>query len=286
MKGAVTALAFIAVFSTCGCASIPTPPDLPPVNSSDRLTLINSLKGGQVDLTCTEFGCNHEFGRMRKELTQDIHNSDWENLGIRVMQSNYRSDLSYFYLGLAAEGLGSTESAIHYYETAQQISNQQTSGNRCAAGLNNCDGFMVAIDAGDRMKAIQYVSSGQQELDRQYTSAMATANGTCRKAILSYWQRSGVNAYGVKESIDVMDGFRGIVGPFVPGRPTPQAGTNTVSEYKVYVQQVVGPNSRQVFGPFTMDCVIDAGADGKAATLLGVELVRDDTPSPPIWWDH
>jgi hypothetical protein len=62
----------------------------------------------------------------------------WRELAVLVMQIGYTNDLTYYYLGRAAEGLGFGDAAKTYY----QISTRLTSaGITCAAdGANYCNG--------------------------------------------------------------------------------------------------------------------------------------------------
>jgi hypothetical protein len=46
----------------------------------------------------------------------------WRELAILVMQTGYTDDLTYFYLGRAAEGLGYREAAKTYYQISARLS--------------------------------------------------------------------------------------------------------------------------------------------------------------------
>jgi hypothetical protein len=62
----------------------------------------------------------------------------WRDLAVLVMQIGYTNDLTYYYLGRAAEGLGFRDAAKTYY----QISGRLTSaGITCTAdGAEYCNG--------------------------------------------------------------------------------------------------------------------------------------------------
>jgi S1-C subfamily serine protease len=62
-------------------------------------------------------------------------NKLWEDLSLEVIRIGYASDLSYFYLGRAAAGMGHAEVAKNYYRLG--LSQTQL----CDGWLSSCDGF-------------------------------------------------------------------------------------------------------------------------------------------------
>ena len=62
----------------------------------------------------------------------------WRDLAILVMQIGYINDLTYYYLGRAAEGLGFGDAAKTYYQTSLRLT---SAGITCAAdGAEYCNG--------------------------------------------------------------------------------------------------------------------------------------------------
>jgi hypothetical protein len=62
----------------------------------------------------------------------------WRDLAILVMQIGYINDLTYYYLGRAAEGLGFRDAAKTYYQTSLRLT---SAGITCMAdGAEYCNG--------------------------------------------------------------------------------------------------------------------------------------------------
>ena len=62
----------------------------------------------------------------------------WRDLAILVMQIGYINDLTYYYLGRAAEGLGYQDAAKTYYRTSVRLT---SAGITCRAeGAEYCNG--------------------------------------------------------------------------------------------------------------------------------------------------
>jgi hypothetical protein len=62
----------------------------------------------------------------------------WRDLAILVMQIGYINDLTYYYLGRAAEGLGFGDAAKTYYQTSLRLT---SAGITCMAdGAEYCNG--------------------------------------------------------------------------------------------------------------------------------------------------
>ena len=62
----------------------------------------------------------------------------WRDLAVLVMQIGYTNDLTYYYLGRAAEGLGFGDAAKTYYQISVRLT---SAGITCAAdGANYCNG--------------------------------------------------------------------------------------------------------------------------------------------------
>jgi hypothetical protein len=62
----------------------------------------------------------------------------WPELAVLVMQVGYTNDLTYYYLGRAAEGLGFGDAAKTHYEISVRLTSV---GITCAAdGANYCNG--------------------------------------------------------------------------------------------------------------------------------------------------
>jgi hypothetical protein len=106
-----------------------------------------ALASGQVRLTCG-VSCSGSWGATRRKAKALHDNQLWTDLAIEVGRVGFESDLTYFYLARAAEGLGHTDAAVTYYRLS-------LSGvHKCAGALNVCDGFNLPSDALARLDRI------------------------------------------------------------------------------------------------------------------------------------
>ena len=103
------------------------------------------FKQGTFELECSN--CGLGFALSQNEYKQLYDREDWRLLAQKVMKSNYRLDLAYFYLGKAAQGLGYEEAARIYLGKAAELSVE--TGSACARGwLVNCQEFDLTQAAG------------------------------------------------------------------------------------------------------------------------------------------
>lgn len=125
--------AFIAVcgFMIYGCASsgIQTP------IGEQATNVIAVFERGEARLNC-EVSCSGAWGSARRQAKNLYDQGLWNDLAIEVARVGYKAELTYFYLGRAAEGLGHAEAARTYYKLG--LANI----HKCAGILNNCDGLV------------------------------------------------------------------------------------------------------------------------------------------------
>lgn len=79
-------------------------------------TAVEQFRQGDARLTCA--GCASQFQARRDSLRRFYRDKAWENLAREVLETNFKQDIAWFYLGAAAQGLGQTEAAREYYERA------------------------------------------------------------------------------------------------------------------------------------------------------------------------
>lgn len=99
-----------------------------------RTTHLKALASGKTRLTC-ESACLVAWSSASKRVKALHDNKLWEDLAVDVSQIGYASDLTYYYLGRAAAGLGHTDAAQHFY----RLGLSQT--QHCEGWLSSCDGF-------------------------------------------------------------------------------------------------------------------------------------------------
>jgi hypothetical protein len=90
-------------------------PDLP----TDEL--LRRLQAGEPMLDC-RLACLDAWRANRATALVLNETRGWGELAVLVMQTGYTDDLTYFYLGRAAEGLGYREAAKTYYQISARLS--------------------------------------------------------------------------------------------------------------------------------------------------------------------
>jgi hypothetical protein len=114
------------------------------VDTATRDRILSVVQSGRVNIVCGIW-CAADFSVNRARLRQYYTAGNWADLGILVIRINYRSDLAYYFLGAAAEGLNSLDAAIAYYETARAIAARRTFGDVCAGITDTCEGINFGV---------------------------------------------------------------------------------------------------------------------------------------------
>ena len=76
---------------------------------------------------------------------------DWRGLAQNVIRIGYEFDLSYYYLAVAAKGLGLQDSSKIYYKKALDLS-ESLDSTCIKAKLNKCNGIDIASNANEALK--------------------------------------------------------------------------------------------------------------------------------------
>ena len=83
--------------------------------------LLRRLQAGEPMLDC-RLACLDTWRTNRATALVLNETRGWGELAVLVMQTGYTDDLTYFYLGRAAEGLGYREAAKTYYQISARLS--------------------------------------------------------------------------------------------------------------------------------------------------------------------
>lgn len=105
---------------------------------------------GKALLTCRE-ACIAEWQRLQPQAAELAAAARWPELAATVLQANYQDDLSLYYLGRAAEGLGYPGAAASYYRQSVRFSGTSAS---CQYLSRICGGVALPRAAGMRLAAI------------------------------------------------------------------------------------------------------------------------------------
>jgi predicted Zn-dependent protease len=96
------------------------------------------FRKGDAVLDCRE-RCSYSYG-LRKGDWKKLHAAAaWRDLAVSVLQTGYLSDLSYFMLGEAAQGMGLKDAAATYYKRALEAGREYG----CGGPVDSCEGFNV-----------------------------------------------------------------------------------------------------------------------------------------------
>jgi hypothetical protein len=103
--------AVLGLASACTMKNAAVPPE----------QLMSELQAGQPVLDCRA-DCGLAWANNRQQAAALDATAQWRQLALLVMQIGYMDDLTYYYLGRAAENLGYLQPAQRYYRIAEQIS--------------------------------------------------------------------------------------------------------------------------------------------------------------------
>jgi hypothetical protein len=128
----------VATIAACTMKNVNLAPD----------ELMREFQAGQPMLDC-QLDCSGAWGANRQKVKTLDATGRWQDLALLVMQIGYMNDLSYYYLGHAAENLGYWPAAQRYYRIAERLSVTQMSCAQGEANLattlvlpaNLCDGY-------------------------------------------------------------------------------------------------------------------------------------------------
>jgi hypothetical protein len=84
------------------------------------------VQTGRALLTCRD-ACLTEWRRLQPLATQQDATARWPELAATVLEAGYEDDLSLYYLGRAAEGLGFPGAAASYYRQSLRLSGTSAS---------------------------------------------------------------------------------------------------------------------------------------------------------------
>ena len=118
-------------------------------SATDTLSFLSEpferFKNGAAVLDC-QLQCSLAYGRAKGDWKRIHAEGAWRDLAVSVMQVGYRSDLSYFMLAEAANGLGLKDAAATYYKRALEAGKDSA----CDSGAVSCEGFEVQRIAKER----------------------------------------------------------------------------------------------------------------------------------------
>lgn len=137
---------FVAMvcLAVAGCAQQQAP-TITPANAAAQ------VQTGRALLTCRD-ACLDEWRRLQPQATQLEGGGRWPELAATVLQANYEDDLSLYYLGRVAEGLGYPGAAASYYRQSLRLSGTSAS---CQYLSRICGGVALPRTAAGRLASVE-----------------------------------------------------------------------------------------------------------------------------------
>lgn len=108
--------------------------------------LHNDLIAGNAHFYCSD-SCQATWQEARPGINRLHNTGQWRELAFEVQKIGYSNDLSWYYLGRAAEGLSAPEAAKSYFKTSIE---KTTSGQHC----NACNGLTFPQESSQQLSSI------------------------------------------------------------------------------------------------------------------------------------
>lgn len=135
------------------CSNVPRYAHL---NQVEKDRLYSDFLEGKAKLESESVSAAGKWGTQRRKLFSEYNEEKWELLAKHVLLYDHPTDLAYFYLGRAAEGLGYYKASIFYYQIAKAIATGKTDEGRACDGIvNTCNGFTFPNDIDHRLSYIR-----------------------------------------------------------------------------------------------------------------------------------
>jgi hypothetical protein len=157
-EAAVVAWVFIGAIAILASACSSVPSSGLSSAKTGRIELSEEFKNGEARLAC-QLHCAVTWALYRDRAKALYNARAWNELALNVLRIGYADDLSYFYLGKSAEGLGHYRAAERYYRLSRAAS------LKCADIYGDCYGFVFPRDA---RSAAPAVANKPTEIKRQY----------------------------------------------------------------------------------------------------------------------
>jgi hypothetical protein len=153
--------------------------------NSTRSELLALLQTGRPALDCRE-PCLSEWRRVQPNATQLDATAKWGDLAVLVMHTGYQDDLTLYYLGRAAEGMGFYAAAGSYYKQSMQLSGTMIA---CANLSRLCAGVTLPKEAEQHLAATEHLLAPAKprraRAPAQPTAAASPAAGEAEPAAAS-----------------------------------------------------------------------------------------------------
>lgn len=143
-----------------------------------------AFHGGAATFHCGQgLSCAVKWSAAKQSANRLLIGERWDDVADVVLGAGYEQDLTWFYLGVAAEGQGQTRAARIYYDNAVRRS-LYGAGYACtSAGMSSCDGIRLPQDAQQLLAGLDRRGRGQAARGPNPAARLgATGNGDGARA--------------------------------------------------------------------------------------------------------
>ena len=156
-KIVTTLLLAVSMSLLASCVTQPTPT----ISTLDRKLLARFASGASV-LDC-EGACSSTYVHSQADIWSRYDAQDWQGLALLILHIRWRRDITYFFLGAAAQGLGHLEAADRYYRFAGALASSTRPMNRCASIYELCGPLSLPQDIYPRLAAVDQLLASRNK---------------------------------------------------------------------------------------------------------------------------
>ncbi|MHB8137996.1 MAG: retropepsin-like aspartic protease family protein [Smithellaceae bacterium] len=220
-------------------------------------TYLDAFGRGDVRLDCTSISCAGLMGSNRRRMLKLYNSERWSELALIVIKVRFSEDLTYYYLGRSAEGIGKPNAAIIYYKLALQ-------SFKCNGVINNCDGFSFPQDIRVRLSNI----AAEKPLATQQSTEITSSSIVSQPAKIA--QAPSSEAPQEKTPQEIQSSMK--------SKTSDQGKINIFKKGGVYHTSVT------LNEVLTIDFIIDSGAsDVSISPDVALTLIKTNTIRSQDW---
>jgi hypothetical protein len=145
---------WLATLALAGCAA-------PPLPQGGESQLLDDVKAGKVQLDCG-VSCSATYFFNAQTLWGHYRAGNWPALAVATAKTGFRRDLTYFFLGAAAEGMQAWAAADRYYRMAGALATGSDINNKCSSVQNMCGGLVFPRDISNHLRVVAQHLGPQQ----------------------------------------------------------------------------------------------------------------------------
>lgn len=142
IRGVVPYLAVLLLLTGCSIVAVGHQ------DPAAKAEAMAAFRAGGAGFTCGQgLQCAVKWSAAKPAANRLMLGERWEDVADVVLGAGYEQDLTWFYLGIAAEGLGNPAAARAYYDNSIRRSLYGAGYSCTAAGMMSCDGVRLPDDA-------------------------------------------------------------------------------------------------------------------------------------------